>query len=273
MSAHPSITVAPNGARRDKAEHPAIPLTRDEIVAAAQACEAAGASILHLHVRDADGRHSLDPALYAETIAALRDASALIVQPTTERAGRFGPAEMMAVQRKLKPEMISLNLSELLDADTPEEQVRARDFLLELADAGTVPQYIVYSPAELRRLQNWWEDGWLPQAEPWLLIVLGRYTQAPSAPRDLLPFLPLLPERWRWGVCAFGPHELGCVTTAALLGGHCRVGFENNLLSAEGKRLGDNAEQVAALAKVLHGLGLPAAAPVEVRAEFGLVFS
>ena len=270
MSAPVAITVAPNGARRGKGDHAAIPLTLAEIVAEALACRAAGASILHLHVREADGRHSLDAGRYRETMAAVREACDIVLQPTTERVGIFAPADMMRVQRALSPEMITFNLQELLEPDGPEQVAAVRDFLAETAAAGTVPQYIVYSPEQLAVLRRWWEDGWLPQAEPYVLVVLGRYAGSVSRPADILSYLPFLPERWRWGVCAFGREELACVVQAALAGGHCRVGFENNLTAADGTPLAGNAEQVGRLAGILGQLGFAVADPAAVRQTFGI---
>lgn len=270
MSAPVFITVAPNGARRGKGDHAAIPLTLSEIVAEARACRAAGASILHLHIREADGRHSLDVGRYRETMAAVREACDIVLQPTTERVGIFAPADMMRVQRALAPEMITFNLQELLDPDGPEQVAAVRDFLAETAAAGTVPQYIVYSPEQLAVLRRWWEDGWLPQAEPYVLVVLGRYAGSLSRPADIFSYLPFLPERWRWGVCAFGREELACVVQAALAGGHCRVGFENNLTAADGTPLANNAEQVGRLAGILGQLGFTVADPAAVRQTFGI---
>lgn len=271
MSAHAvSITVAPNGARRGKADHPAIPLTPAEIAAEALACSKAGASILHLHVRDEKGGHSLDAGRYREAIAAVREACDIIVQPTTERVGKFLPADMMAVQHALKPEMITFNLNELLDPDDENQTARVRDFLAATASVGTVPQYIVYSLDQLLQLLRWWETDWLPQTEPVILIVLGRYTGSTSRPTDILAYLPHIPERWRWAVCAFGAPELACVTQAALAGGHCRVGFENNVITANGEPLRDNADQVSRLAGVLTELGLPIMRAAAVREALGL---
>lgn len=265
-----SITVAPNGARRLKADHAAIPLTPAEIAAEARACRDAGAAILHLHVRDAEGRHSLDVGRYREAIAAVREACDLVVQPTTERVGLFSPDDMMAAFRGLRPEMMSFNLAELLDDGSPAQQAKVRDFLAEVHAAGTVPQYIVYRHEELATLRDWQDRGWLPQAAPFVLLVLGRYTETVSRPTDVLGWLPRIPEGWRWGLCAFGAPELACVVQAALAGGHCRVGFENNLVRADGAPLADNAEQVATLRGVLAELGFAVADPARVRETFGI---
>ncbi len=117
------IMVAPNGARRGKADHPALPLTAAELAADAKACALAGAAAIHLHVRDAAGGHALDPGLYRAATAAVRAAAGpdLVVQITTEAVGRFSPAEQMACVRALTPEAVSIALRELVP-DEPAEQ-------------------------------------------------------------------------------------------------------------------------------------------------------
>jgi len=102
------VAVAPNGARRSKADHPALPLTAAEIGREAARCRDAGAAIIHLHVRDRDGRHLLDADAYREAIAAVRRAAGdeIIIQVTTEAAGRYAPETQRAVMRELHPEAL-----------------------------------------------------------------------------------------------------------------------------------------------------------------------
>jgi len=263
------ITVAPNGAHEGRLTHPALPVTPLQIATEARACRAAGATILHLHVRDVQEGHSLDVGLYREAIAAVREVSDLVVQPTTECAGKYAPDDMIAVFQQLRPEMLSVNLQELVAAGESDDCARACEFLAEMSLAGTVPQYIVYSVSQLEALKRWRADGWLPQARPYILLVLGR-RGVDASPRELLTYLRVLPDEWDWGVCAFGRMELDGVLHAALLGGHCRVGFENNLYSPHGHQLADNAEQVARLGGILEALGKRVMTPSDVRTYFGL---
>ena len=104
------IMSAPNGARRSQADHPALPVTAFELADSAEALRDAGVSILHLHVRDEQGHHTLDADRYREAIAAIDDrvGSDLIVQVTTEAVGRYQPAEQIQVVRELRPEAVSL---------------------------------------------------------------------------------------------------------------------------------------------------------------------
>ena len=91
------IGVAPTGARKSKADHPALPITPREIADTAAACREAGAALLHLHVRDPDGRHSLDAGAYREAIEAVRHAVGddLVIQVTSESGGRYAADEQM----------------------------------------------------------------------------------------------------------------------------------------------------------------------------------
>src|SRR5688572_17364663 len=83
MTGRTLITVAPTGAESDKSAVPALPVTLDELVATARACEQAGAAVIHVHVRDGDGRPTLDVARLADTVTALREATRLVVQLST----------------------------------------------------------------------------------------------------------------------------------------------------------------------------------------------
>jgi 3-keto-5-aminohexanoate cleavage enzyme len=240
------VTVAPNGARRTKADHPHLPLTPAEIAREAERCAAAGASVLHLHVRDEDGRHSLAPRHYRSAIAAVRHAlgDGMVIQITTEAAGRYGPDEQMATVRDVHPDAVSLGLAELIPDDRAIDAAAA--FLAWLQRERIAPQYILYSPREVVWFHDLRGRGVIPQRRPFALFVLGRYgEQTEAQPQDLLPFLAAHDPECLWAACAFGPCEGACLLTAAGLGGHVRVGFENNLRLADGRLAMSNAELVA----------------------------
>ena len=248
------VMVAPNGARRTKADHPELPITPAEIAREAAACAEAGATVLHVHVRDADGRHSLDPDLYRAAIDAVRAVlgERIVIQITTEAVGRYPPAEQMRVVRKLRPEAVSLALGELVPSDEAPADTAA--FLGWLRRERIAPQYILYSPEDVTRFHELRRRGVIPQRRPFALFVLGRYADGREArPEDMLPYLAAQDAGCPWSLCAFGPREGACVLTAAGLGGHVRVGFENNLWLADGRLAASNAELVA---QVAAGAGL-----------------
>lgn len=259
------LAVAPNGARKTKQDHPALPITPLELAETAAAARAAGAAMIHLHVRDGDEKHSLDAGAYGEAIAAVREkvGEDLVIQVTSEAVGIYSAEQQMAMVRAVVPEAVSLAIREIVP-DTASEAEAGR-FLAWLVEAGILPQYILYDAGDVARFAALRAAGVVPRTAASLLFVLGRYTPGQrSQPSDLLAFLAAraaaaglcdLP----WAVCAFGARETACAATAAALGGHARVGFENNLLLPSGDQAPDNAALVAAAATAAAVIGRPLA--------------
>jgi uncharacterized protein (DUF849 family) len=262
------LAVAPNGGRRGKADHPAIPLTAEELVAEAPLWRDAGASVLHLHVRDETGAHSLSPAGYGEAIEKLRGAigDSMVIQITTESVGRIAPQTQMETVRATRPEAASIALRDLAPAEEEDKKTFA-DFIGWMLDERIAPQIILYDRADLERLLRWAKDGAVDPAALSVLYVLGRYTAGQiSNPVDLLGFLGVQEPPFRdWMMCAFGANELRCAALAALLGGHVRVGFENNFYLAGGKLAARNAELVDQTAETLKALHIDLASAADVR--------
>lgn len=252
-----AIAVAPNGGRRMKADHPAIPLTPAELARTAAECLEAGAAMIHVHVRRPDGRHLLDADAYRQATDAIREevGDRLVIQITTEALGIYTPAEQIAVLKGVRPQAASLALRELVP-DKAAEPAFA-EALAWMKRENVLPQIILYDPTEALRLSGMIRRGLVPWPDIPVLYVLGRYTVSQtSQPADLLPFLgPDQPRFANWSVCAFGRHEAACVTAAALLGGHVRVGFENNLHLPDGNTAPSNAALVATAAEAARGLG------------------
>lgn len=262
------LAIGPNGSRRGKADHPALPLTRDEIVREAPAWRDAGASMLHLHIRDAEGRHSLDPATYKDMLAALRAEIGrdMVLQITTESGGIFGREVQMATVREVKPEAVSIAMREIAPEDSQKGEFA--ELLSWMHDEAIAPQIILYDRADLMRLVGLAREGTIDGSRLSVLYVLGRYSEdQTSKPIELLSFLGTngLPFR-DWMVCAFGPNESRCAALAALLGGHIRVGFENNLHLPDGRIAPDNTAVIHATAAMLDSLHVPLASPDDLRA-------
>ncbi|MYA89592.1 MAG: 3-keto-5-aminohexanoate cleavage protein [Boseongicola sp. SB0662_bin_57] len=242
--------VAPNGARRGKADHKALPVTLEEIVATAVACQEAGADGLHLHVRDKEGKHSLDTGLYREAIAALEHAVPdLFLQVTSEAAGRYNADAQRAMIRELRPPSVSVALREMLSARA--ETSNAQAFYNWAHVEGVDVQHIVYSARELSWLLECIDQKVVPGTQHQLQLVLGSYAGSVlPRPCDLEAYLVPLNARkadltFDWMVCAFGSAETACLAHAATLGGKVRVGFENSLWNADGSLARDNAARVA----------------------------
>lgn len=250
FQALPDIMVAPNGARRTTADHPALPVTIPQIVETAKACFAAGAGGIHAHVRDADQAHVLDAGLYSELVAELaREVPGMAVQITTEAIGRYTPEEQRAVVRAVMPKMVSVALREMIPGTETDEAAR---FYAWAHEAGIAVQHILYAPGEIDRLFGLVVGGVVPRDDMQLLFVLGRYARdQESNPADLQPFVETLAASGvsaDWAVCAFGRGETAALDAAFEAGGKARVGFENSLWNADGSVAADNAERVRAIA-------------------------
>lgn len=269
MTPHTVIALAPTGARRGKTDHPTLPISAQEIAEEAARCCEAGASVLHLHVRAADGSHSLDSGLYREAAAAVRASvgEGMLIQITTEAVDRYSAAEQMAVVRDLKPEAVSVALREIVP---PGGEGEAARFFAWMRDEGVAPQFILYAPQEVAWLIDLQRRGIVPFAAPHGLFVLGRYTAGQrSSPADLIPFVQGWPADWTWSLCAFGSLEARCMAAALSLGGHVRVGFENNLWRPDVTVAATNRDLVEPVAEVARRVGRPPADVAAARQVYG----
>ena len=251
------IMVAPNGARKTKADHPALPMTPQELASEAVACAHAGATAIHLHVRDENGAHVLDAQRYIAAIKAVKQSvgDLMIIQITTEAVGVYSATEQMECVRVVKPQAVSVALKEIVpdDHDTDE----ARTFFAWLKAEQISPQFILYDDSEVERFFELQEGGVIPFAQPFLLFVLGRYAKdQQSELGDLDPFIEALGDRKaNWAMCAFGKKETECAVYAAQKGGHVRIGFENNMLLPNGERAASNSVLIKATKKELMRAG------------------
>lgn len=251
-----------------KADHPALPMSAAEMAVEARACLAAGASVLHLHVRDGrDGGHSLDPALYRQSMAAVQAelGDDLILQVTTEAVGIYSADYQMSMVRDLQPEAVTLAYRELFMPGFDEQQTG--DFLNWMAGAGVWPQFIIYDHVDLAGFIGLHQRGFIPFPAPFVMFVLGQYGRREAVPEDLSRFLEVLGQwDWPWSICAFGRREADCVQGAIAAGGHVRVGFENNLWLPDGSVAPGNAALVAVAAKAAAAAGRGVMSAADVRA-------
>jgi len=240
----PFIMVAPNGARRGKTDHAALPITAGEIAETAHSCHVAGADGLHLHVRDDQGAHSLDAGRYREAIDEVtRLVPDMRIQITTEAVGIYDVAAQLDCLQQVRPGWASISIREIARAPGLADRVYGA-----CADMGCEVQHILYDTEDVALLQQWQTDGTVRPDQTSVLFVLGRYAAGQvSQPGELDAFLTALPDAPKWMLCAFGPQEHACLIAAMQRGGDARVGFENSLLRADGTLHADNASSVTDL--------------------------
>ena len=266
------IISAPNGARRTTANHPTLPITPEQLAAAAGELLEQQVSVLHLHVRDENQKHTLDVESYRSAISAIRTrvGERLIIQPTTEAVGLYKAEEQMAVVKALRPEAVSLSLREICPDEAAE--VVAAEFFHWLVKENIWPQFILYTPDDLIRFDEMRKKGVFGLENPFSLFVLGHYENNKAGKRsDLDAFLEAVDcAGFPWAVCCFGSKENDAMLAATGLGGHVRIGFENNLCMADGCIAKNNAELIAQYTSSSEVLGRKPASAGEIREAFGL---
>jgi len=265
------IMVAPNGARKTHKDHPALPVSIAETVDEAAACFEAGATVLHAHVRGKADEHVLDAGLYRELIDELKvRVPDMLIQITTEAVGVYTPEQQVDCVKAVMPEMISIALREITSQFQKPEF--ARDFFNWCDEANVHIQHILFSEEDFQQFLSLKKAGIIPQSHRCLLFVLGRYAvDFQSSPDDLKPFLKTELSDLCWFTCAFGGQEQACVLAGIEQGGHARIGFENNLLLANGSLSTNNSEQITHLVKALNNEKMSIANCVDTRRILGLL--
>jgi 3-keto-5-aminohexanoate cleavage enzyme len=247
----PDIMIAPNGARRGKQDHAALPIAINETIETTRACIKEGATGLHLHIRDNEGKHTLDSGIYLEALSEFKSALPdFPVQITTEAVGQYSSIEQRKIVQDIAPKSVSISIAEML-ADG--EMKEAQKFYDWCRETQTSVQHIVYDAQDLERIETMFPGADDNQLQ--LLFVLGRYTKnQQSSPDDLNLFYDWLIDkkpRADWAICAFGQGETDCLAKANKHGGKVRVGFENSIWNKDGSLAKDNAERVAEVVRAI----------------------
>ncbi|MCF6292174.1 MAG: 3-keto-5-aminohexanoate cleavage protein [Robiginitomaculum sp.] len=262
------VISAPNGARRQKTDHPDLPITPSEMAACAEEIVAAGASILHLHVRDNNNQHSLDVERYRASIKAVRDAvgEKLVIQITSEAVGKYSAAQQMQIVKELKPEAVSLALREL--CATEKNLTEAAEFFSWLRFEKIFPQYILYDQEDCRRFEDYRRRGIFADDNPFVLLVIGRSGADQQQSTIMADIAKNMTSPW--AVCGFGTEEIPLVAFAADNAGHIRVGFENNIYNSSQQLLRGHSEMIDICQQAANKTGRKIANANDVRNIFSL---
>ena len=256
------IACAPNGAYKTRDHHSELPVTAHQLAGTAAEVMAAGARMLHLHVRDAHGRHTLDAATYRAAAEAIRAqvGDDLFIQFTSESAGIYDSAQQRQALYALSdaaPDGVSIAPRELIRA--PADSEPAKELFYHLNERNILVQYVLYSTDDVADYNSLRECGVIPAAGHCVLLVAGRQDESCAAPEVLGRMIDALGMPVNWMVCAFGEHEFECLRTAAERGGQVRVGFENTLRLSTGQPAKDNRELITQLVEFGNPDGRPLA--------------
>ncbi len=264
------ITVALTGAEASKNDQPALPIAPQEIAQSAYECAQAGASIVHLHGRLPDGTATQDKAVYQDIIAAVRARCDVIIQVSTGGAVGMTAQERLAPV-ELNPEMATLSMGSVnfggdIFLNHPADM---EAFAAAMVARGIKPELEIFDAGMIATARRWIKKGLLP-ARPHFDFVLGVPGAMPATPEALLYLRSQLPEGATWTVAGIGPAQLQLGAMAIVLGGHVRVGFEDNIYFRKGELATSNAQLVQRIAEVSRLLERPVATPSEARALLGL---
>jgi 3-keto-5-aminohexanoate cleavage enzyme len=263
------ITVAAVGAELTPEQTPHLPITPEQLGETAALCRAAGASMIHVHCRRDDGTNTADPARFAAAMTAIRARSDLIVQFTT--GGAIGmTVEQRAAPLQVRPEMATLTCGTVNFGDDVFENSFPimRGILAQIVQHGVLPELEIFDAGHLTNAKRLAAEGLLafPAHVDFVLGVPGGLD---ASVRNLVHLVEALPAGCSWSVAGIGRDQLPMATVAIAMGGHVRVGLEDNIYYSKG-RLARNDELVARVARVAGELGRPVATPDEARGLLGL---
>ena len=266
------ITVAPTGAEADKARHPALPVTLDELVSTARECESAGASVIHVHIRDDDARPTLDPGRLRDTVQALREASTLIVQLSTGGAVTDDFKDRLAVL-DAAPDGCSLTCGTVNFGD--EVFMNPWPFIRELyarsQELHVVPEFELFDLGHVATLHRLLDD----LGEPYgghvhCDLVMGVPGGMHGDAATLVSAVEALPAGATWSATGIGRTALPVMFAALSAGGHLRVGMEDTTSYAKGRPVTGNAELVERAASLAELCQRPAMRPYQARGLLGV---
>ena len=268
------ITAAICGAEVTKEQNPAVPYTVEEIVREAKSAVDAGAAIIHLHVRWDDGTPTQSRERFQECEdAILKVCPDIILIPSTGGAVGMSPEErLQSTDTTPLPEMATLdcgtcNFGEEI-FDNTFDTIRA--FGKRMMERGIKPEYECFEMGHIETVLNMARKGEVPGAPMQFNFALGIPGCMPATVANLCWMVNAIPAGSTWTVTGIGRHEIPMAAAAIVMGGHVRVGLEDNLNIARGVRAKSNGELVAKVVRLAHELGREIATPAEAREILGL---
>lgn len=264
------ITAALTGAEVTRQLNPNLPVNPAEIADAAYCCYEAGASIVHLHVRNEDETPSQAVELFRETIDLIKAKCNIIIQVST--GGAVGmTAEERLQPVYLKPEMASLTAGSVNFGDDVflNPPAYLEEFAKVMQEQGVKPEIEVFEAGMINNALQLVKKGLLsePLHYDFVMDVPGGI---PGTVKNLLYLVESIPPGSTWTVAGMGRTELPLGTIAIILGGHVRVGFEDNIYYTKGVLADSNAQLVERVVRVAEIHSRPVASPDEARQILGL---
>jgi len=264
------ITAALTGAEVSRQEQPNLPLSPREIGEAAADCARAGAAIVHVHARNPDGSPTQDKAIYRQIIDEVQSRCDVIVQVSTGGAVGMTPEERLAPVT-LRPEMATLSMGSVnfgsdVFINHPADMALFAD---AMARYGVKPEFEIFDAGMLATLSRWLARG-VVSGPVHLDFVLGIPGGMPGTAESLMYLRSQMPAKASWTVAGIGATQLPLAAMAIALGGHVRVGFEDNIYFRKGELATSNAQLVERVARLGGLMERAIATPGEARQILGL---
>jgi len=266
------ITAAISGAEVTKNQNPNVPYTVEEIAREAESAYKAGASIIHLHVREDDGTPTQSKERFAECIEAIKKRCPdVIIQPST--GGAVGMSNEERLQPiELNPEMATLDCG-TCNFGGDEVFVNTENTIIEFAQKmkkrGIKPECEVFDKGMIDTAIRQNKKGNI-LSPMHFNIVMGVNGGISARPRDLTFMVDSLPQGSTFTVSGMGRHQMNMAAISIVMGGHVRVGFEDNLYLEKGVLAKSNGELVQKAVRIANELGRQIATPNEARNILGL---
>src|SRR5436190_1639592 len=266
------ITVAPTGAESQKSAVPALPVTLDELVTTAKECQAAGAAVIHVHIRDEQAQPTLDLARLTDTVAALRESTDLIVQLSTGGAVSDGFKARLAVL-DAAPDACSLTCGTVNFGDEvfSNPWPFIRDLYALTKERGVVPEFELFDLGHIATLHRLLGDLGSPHGgHVHCDLVMGVPGGMPGDAATLVQAVSALPPGATWSATGIGRTAVPVMFAALSAGGHLRVGMEDTVSFARGRPVTGNAELVERAAALAELAQRPPMRPDQARALLGV---
>jgi 3-keto-5-aminohexanoate cleavage enzyme len=264
------ITAALTGAEVTKAQQPNLPTTPDEIANAAYECYLAGASIVHVHARDEKGDPTQSYEVYKEIKEKIEAKCNIIVQPSTGGATWHTPDERLQPV-DLSPEMATLSAGTVnFGSDVfMNSGEYIEKFALKMNEKGVKPEIEVFERGMINNALSLVKKGIL-KTPLHFDFVLGVPGACPGEISDLMYMVNSIPTDSTWTVAGIGRSETPLAVMAIIMGGHVRVGFEDNIFYNKGILADSNAQLVQRIVRIAKEVGRPIATPDEAREILGI---
>ena len=249
MPASTLITVAPTGAETAKADFPQLPTTLEELVETAQRCQEAGAGLIHVHVRDPENGHepTLDPVRLKDTVQALRESTDMVVQLSTG-GSVHDPLSSRLTVLDAEPDSCSLTCGTLNFGDNVflNPLPFINDLYVQAQEKEVVPEFELFDLGHVATLRRLIDQHGLPYGgQVHVDFVTGVPGGMPGTVEALVAGVQALPEEvTSWSATGVGRAHLPIAAAALAMGGHLRVGMEDNLMYARGQQVQHNVELV-----------------------------